>query len=270
METLVVGAGAMGRWLGTVLQADYPEAVTLSFLDQAAKRADEATEAVGGRAVPTDTTESFDLVCISVPIPAATDAIQSYSEHATGAIIDVTGTMAAPVEAMAEHAPGRERMSLHPLFAPANEPGNIPAVVDESGPLTDALIEALRARDNEVFETTAPRHDEAMETVQARTHAAILAFGLSATEAPARFQTPISDALSELTEQVTDGDSRVYADIQEAFEGAEDVAEAARELADADREAFERFYADARLERGVADDDTADTLTADRDNPDHN
>ena len=249
MEILVVGAGAMGRWFGEVLQSAEPETVSVSFLDVDHENARDAAATVGGRAISAETDETFDLLCIAVPIPAATEAIATYSKNVEHAIVDVTGTMADPVNAMAEHASECERASLHPLFSPANEPGNIPVVVDSGGPLTDRVLAALRARENEVFETTVERHDEAMETVQARTHAAILAFGLSASAVSSRFQTTISAELSDLTEQVTDGESRVYADIQSAFEGADDVADAARQIADADRETFEMLYEQARIQR---------------------
>lgn len=247
MDALLVGAGAMGRWLGAVL-AGTDLAVDLAVLDTDSERARETAETLGGRAVTPETASAADLVCIAVPIPAAADAIATYGQYADTAILDVTGTMERPVAAMAEHAPECERLSLHPLFAPENEPGNIPAVVDAGGPVTDDVLAALRDRGNDVFETTVEEHDEAMETVQARTHAAVLAFGLAAEDVPERFQTPISAELAALTDQVTGGESRVYADIQSAFEGAEDVAAAARRLADADTETFEQLYDEARLE----------------------
>jgi prephenate dehydrogenase len=245
METLVVGAGAMGRWLGEVLTGEYPDPVDLSFLDTDPDRARSAAAAVGGRAVDPESPGNFDLVCVAVPIPAANDAIAAYGDAAEHAILDVTGTMTGPIEAMAEYAPDRERASLHPLFAPENEPGNVPVAVDSGGRILDGVLTALRQRGNEVFETTAEHHDEAMETVQARTHAAVLAFGLAASPVPDGFETPISAGLAELAEQVTDGEGRVYADIQSAFDGADDVAAAAQRIADADREIFKELYEEA-------------------------
>lgn len=251
MKTLVVGAGAMGRWLGEALRS---ETDTLAFLDSEPDSAQAAAKALDGVAVTDRTVERYDLVCFAVPIPVAPEVIAAYAERSEQAVIDVTGRMDEPIEAMREHAPDCERASFHPLFAPENEPGNVPVVVDESGPTVEQVIEVLQERGNEVFETTVSRHDEAMETVQARTHAAILAFGLSASTVPEEFQTPISAALAELTEQVTGGESRVYADIQSAFEGASDVANAAEEIANADRERFEQLYRDARLQPDDAGD----------------
>ena len=244
MNTLVVGAGAMGRWLASALQADAPADVAVTFCDRDEAAAKEAASQVGGTAT-TEPTGAFDLVCIAVPIPAATAAIEAHASHASEAIADVTGTMAEPLEAMRDQAPDCERISLHPLFAPENEPGNVPVVVDEGGRGAELLWEALERRGNDVFETTAAVHDEAMETVQAKTHAAVLAFALSASEVPDRFQTPISADLAELAEQVTDGESRVYADIQAAFDGAAEVAAAAESLADADSDDFAALYEQA-------------------------
>jgi prephenate dehydrogenase len=41
---------------------------------------------------------------------------------------------------------------------------------------------------------------------------------------------------------VTDGDARVYADIQAAFDGAESVADAARQIAETDGDGFKQLY----------------------------
>jgi len=256
MQTLVVGAGAMGCWFARVLREDGPE-VELAFLDTSPESARAAATAFDGRALvdsPGDATllddvspigdERFDLVCLAVPIPAASEAIATYGPRAREAVVDVTGTMADPVRAMAA-AVDCQRASLHPLFAPEHEPGNVPVVVDSEGPVVAAIVEALRARGNHVFETTPAEHDRAMETVQARTHAAVLAFALAAEPVAEGFHTPVSSALSDLAAQVTGGDAHVYADIQAAFDGAEDVAEAASSLAQADPATFTTLYEEA-------------------------
>jgi len=245
MKTLVVGAGEMGRWFADAIADDTSEPVTVAFADADPETASEATGDVTGvesRSVPLPVGERFDAVCIAVPIPAAEEAIATHAEHAEQAMVDVTGSAEGPVAAMREHAPDRERLSLHPLFARANAPGNIAVVPDETGPVTDEIRAALAARGNDCFETTAEEHDRAMETVQARAHTAVLAFGLAAEEVPDGFETPVSAALNDIVEQVTGGDPRVYADIQSTFEGAADVAEATEELATADPESFAELY----------------------------
>jgi prephenate dehydrogenase len=249
METLIVGAGAMGQWVGATL-TDPTASVsppgsaascTVSYYDQDPAAAEQAASATGTRAVTTPD-ESYDLVCIAVPIPAAATAIAAHASRAQAAAIDLTGTMTEPVDALAQHAAGVERASFHPLFSPDNEPGNVPVVVDADGPTVAFVRDRLTERGNEVFETTAAEHDEAMETVQSQAHAAILAYALAGESAPDRFQTTVSRQLDSLVEQVTGGESRVYADIQAAFDGADEVADAAASIADADRETFEKLY----------------------------
>jgi prephenate dehydrogenase len=242
METLVVGAGEMGRWFAGCLAPRGPVAFADTDPDAARAAADE----VGGRAVALAGDERFDAVCVAVPIPAVGEAVGEQAPRAREAVVDVTGVMEPAVAAMREHAPDRERLSLHPLFAAARAPGRVATVVDAGGPTVERVREALADAGNESFETTPAEHDRAMATVQARAHAAVLAFGLAREAVPDPFHTPVSEELTALVEQVTGGTPRVYADIQEAFEGAGDVAAAAERVAEADAEAFERLYREAR------------------------
>ena len=244
MDTLVVGAGAMGRWFGGCL-ADGAEG-TVAFADRDPAVAAAAADAFDvARTADLGGDERFDLVCIAVPIPATEAAIAEHAPRADRAILDVSGVMAGPVRAMTEHAPDIERASLHPLFAPANEPGNLPMVVVADGPTIEVVRSVLADRDNEVFETTPEEHDEAMRTVQTRAHAAVLAYALAAENVEERFHTTVSAALQDVVETVTGNEPSVYAEIQETFEGAGDVAAAARRIADADAEEFERLYQEA-------------------------
>lgn len=253
MELLVVGAGGMGRWVASALsppedrsaRGPDSESVDVAFADADPEAAEAAAERAGGRAVPLDVEERFDAVCVAVPIPAVEDAVAAHADRADRAVFDVTGTMAAPVEAMVEHAPDRERLSLHPLFAPENAPGNVAVVEAASGPVTRRVLDRLSARGNALVETAPAEHDRAMETVQASAHAAVLAFALAADPVPEGLRTPVFDRLADLAAQVTDGTPRVYAEIQEAFDGADDVARAASRIAAADAAEFERLYREA-------------------------
>ncbi len=239
MRVLVVGAGAMGRWFAESVASD-DDSVAFADADPDAARA--AVADVGGRVLDSTDDERFDLVCVAVPMPAAADVVAEYAPRAERAVCDVTGSMRDPVAAMREHAPERERMSLHPLFAPERAPGNVAVVTDAGGDVTGTVRERLAAAGNEVVETTPEEHDEAMETVQASAHTAVLAFALAADDVPDHFQTPVSAGLFDLVDQVTEGEGRVYADIQAAFDGADDVARAASDVADADAERFVELY----------------------------
>lgn len=238
MDLLVVGAGAVGRWFARSVDA------SVAFADRDPDAADAAARETEGRVVPLDTDEQFDAVCLAVPISATPAAVAEHAPKARAAVLDCAGVMGDPLAAMREHAPDLSRASLHPLFAPEHAPGRVAVVRDAEGPVLDALLADLSA-DHDLFDTTATEHDEAMRTVQARAHTAILAYALAAEEVPDPFHTPVSEALSDLVERVTGNEPQVYAEIQETFDGAEDVAAAAERIAAADREAFEALYRDA-------------------------
>ncbi|WP_436343160.1 prephenate dehydrogenase/arogenate dehydrogenase family protein [Natronorubrum sp. FCH18a] len=241
MDVLIVGAGAMGTWFGRATDA------SVTFADVDADAAAAAAERIGPDAETTalEGTDSYDVVCLAVPMTHVVDAVADHADRAERAIVDVSGVMGPPLEAMATHAPALERASLHPLFAPERAPGSIAVVRDESGPAIDALLEALDARGNDLLGTTATEHDDAMESVQAATHAAVLSFALAADSVPEGFETPIYEGLRTLTEQLTEGTPRVYADIQQTFAGADTVADAAATVADADAAELESLYREA-------------------------
>ena len=241
MDLVVVGAGEMGRWFARASGAD---AVAFADVDPGAARA--AADAVeGARTTPLDGEESFDALCVAVPMPAVPEAVATHADRATDAVVDVSGEMRESVAALADHATDRERASFHPLFAADNAPGNVPVVVDRSGPVVEAIRGSLSAAGNRVFETTPSEHDRAMETVQAKAHTAVLAYALAAEAVDPRFHTTLSAPLADLADELTGNAPDVYADIQARFDGDADLAEAARRLADADPETFRALYENA-------------------------
>lgn len=264
MRLLVVGAGEMGRWVADTLTAApdaFGESVSVTFADADPTVAADAADARDASAYRPDAEEKaedrFDAVCLAVPIPAVESAIEDWASSVDGALFDVAGVMGPPLSAMGSAADDdagvREYGSFHPLFAPPRTPGNVAFAPGADGPLLAGVREAIRAGGNRVFETTAAEHDAAMETVQAGAHAAILAYGLVAADSDVReaFHTPVSRRLEGLVETVTEGSPDVYADIQRAFEGAEDVADAAERIADArgDLDSFRSLYREAGTER---------------------
>lgn len=267
MTLCVVGSGAMGRWVAETVERD------VAFADVNEAAASDAAAELGGETVSLDAdgtpaageAETFEAVCLAVPMPVVADAVADWAPHTETAMVDVSGVMAAPVEAMREHLPDHERASLHPLFAPKRAPGTVACVADVVGPVLSPLLDDLRDAGNDLFETTPAEHDEAMETVQGATHAAVLAWALAADEVRDEFHTPISAGLADIAETVTEGEARVYADVQQTFGGAESVAQAARRLADAsdDSATFADCYVEAGARLRGQSDDSSDGQTDD-------
>ena len=239
MEVLIVGAGSMGTWFGDTIDVD----VTFADINQEA--ANRAAAMIDGNVTTIDGSDTYEAVCIAVPLRHVTEAIEEHAERANAAILDISGSMAEPVAAMRQHASTLERVSLHPLFAPPRGPGSIPVVRDRSGPVSDKILDSLRDRGNYVFETTPADHDSAMESVQAATHTAILSFALAATPVPDEFETPVYSQLRTVAEQLTEGTPQVYADIQRTFDGADSVAASAKSIAAADDETFISLFREA-------------------------
>lgn len=264
MTVLVVGAGIMGRWVGATLDGPVAFAdVDQDAAETAAQRVDGATtaplEQTGADAAGATTQgeRSYDAVVVAVPMTAAPDVIAAQAGRASNAILDVAGEMAGPIEAMRAHAPTLERLSLHPMFAPTNAPGSIAAVHDNPGPITERIRETLTRAGNDLFDTSIDEHDDAMESVQAATHTAILAWRLAAEDVREEFHTPLSAELETLAAHVTAQEPRVYADIAERYgDGTTALAAAANSLAAADRETFLETFekAAARSSDGQSDD----------------
>ncbi|MFW6385512.1 MAG: prephenate dehydrogenase [Halodesulfurarchaeum sp.] len=242
MDALVVGAGAIGRWFAEMI----PWKVTFADVDESAAVSSARSLGERGSVGELRGESRYDVVVIAVPMRVASETIRVEGKRAERAIVDLTGSMQEPLSAMEVVASGIERVSYHPLFAPEHAPGNIAVSVGESGPITDKIWDGLETNGNELIEVDPAEHDEAMKTIQGRAHAAILAFGLTASDVPPGLSTPVYEQLHELLERVTSGTPQVYADIQDRFDGAQDVRDAASKLASADREAFETLYRDAR------------------------
>lgn len=266
MDVLIVGAGAMGHRFGHTVDTD------LAFANMDPESTVVAADALDGRVVPLDGDKRFDMVCLAVPTRPAADTVADSTHRADVTICGVTGAMESPVVAMHNHLPGHERLSLHPLFAPYNTPGNVAAVADGSGPRTDTPLANLDAAGNHIPEATSEEYGATMETAQAAAHAVILTFGVAADDARGEFTTPISAVFDELVTLVPSSTPRVYADIQSLLGGGVDcVANAARALVVAGDEAFDDLY--RRVSRGgsgvaVGVDRVADDHNRDRDQTD--
>ncbi len=249
MRLLIVGAGAMGRWFAEFASGWMTVAVT----DTDDVVACEAAEALDVVALSSDEVVSFTVVVTAVPLDATAEAIAEYGPVAERAFIDLSGSMVEPLDAMRAHAEHCERVSLHPLFAPENAPGNIPVVWENPGRITAALLERLEGAGYAPFETTPAEHDRAMETVQAKVHAAVLAYALAGEPVDDGFHTPVSAGMEELLDHVLGGNPDVYAHIQDRYAGAEELADMAARVADATVEDFPDLYHEATRRHRAGD-----------------
>ncbi len=241
MRLLIVGAGEMGRWFG-----DFAGGwMTVAFTDVDEDAAQVAADELEAVALDPEEVVSFPVVCTAVPLGETADAIAEFAPVAERALIDLSGSMLEPMDAMRAHAQHCERISLHPLFAPENAPGNVPVVWDNPGQITTALLERLTNAGYEPFETTPSEHDRAMETVQAKVHAAVLGFALAGEPVDDDFHTPVSAGMSDLLDHVLAGNPEVYAHIQDRYAGATEVADAAARIANADIDEFAELYREA-------------------------
>ncbi|MEF8771533.1 prephenate dehydrogenase/arogenate dehydrogenase family protein [Halodesulfurarchaeum sp.] len=240
MDALIVGSGAVGRWVGARFDG------SVSFADADRETAESAAaEVAGGSVADLEGTEAYDVVAIAVPIRVTPTVIRAQASRAEGAIVDFTGSMTEPLAVMEETASAVERVSFHPLFAPEHAPGRIAKSVGKGGPIVDEITRSFVEAGNTVVPVEPAVHDDAMGTVQGRVHAAVLAFGLAADPVPEKLGTPVYEELQALRERVTSGEPGVYADIQETFDGIEALQEAIDQLAQADRAEFEALYDDA-------------------------
>lgn len=240
MDALIVGSGAVGRWVGARL--DGP----VAFADADRETAETAAaEVSGGSVANLEGTDSYDVVAVAVPMRVTSTVIRAQASRAESAIVDFTGSMTEPLAVMDATASGVERASFHPLFAPEHAPGRIAKSVGKGGPSVDTITRGFIEAGNTIVPVEPAVHDDAMGTVQGRVHAAVLAFGLAADPVPEELGTPVYEELQALRERVTSGEPGVYADIQETFDGIEALQDAIDQLAQADRAEFEALYDDA-------------------------
>ncbi len=240
MDLLIVGAGAVGQWVGSLW--DGP----VAFADADRQVAVQAAAHTQNASVADlDGDSTAEVVAVAVPMRVTREVIVEQADRAERVLVDFTGSMTEPLETMADVAPDLERVSFHPLFAPEHSPGRVAKSVGKPGPSVDDVTRTLVNAGNTIVPVEPAVHDDAMATVQGRVHATVLAFGLAAEPVPEELGTPVYEDLQALRERVTSGPAGVYADIQDQFDGIEDLQTAIDSLAEADRTEFESLYDDA-------------------------
>jgi len=213
------GRGRIGRWIAdTVLADESPIDATVAFTDRDPAVADDAAAGRDAEAIPVDSDTTHDAVCLAVPMSAVPAAVEGIRVPRRAGDPRRLRRDDRRDRGDARTRAGPRARELPPAVrAAARPPGNVAAVVDEGGPVVEEITAAIEAGGNEVFETTPAEHDEAMETVQAGAHAAVLAWRLAGDDVREEFHTPVSAALDEVADTVTEGSPEVYAEIQRAF-----------------------------------------------------
>jgi prephenate dehydrogenase len=124
-----------------------------------------------------------DVVILAVPEEVARNAWAALSRHLSpGAlVVDTLSVKSVICEAVRQHGPPGEFLSINPMFAPAlGFPGNNVAVVKiKDGLRCASFVELLRTWGCSVTEMTAEKHDRLTAQVQVATHAALLAYGMT-------------------------------------------------------------------------------------------
>ncbi len=136
--------------------------------------------------------------------------------------VDTLSVKKPLLEAMAGHIPPIEAISINPMFAPSlGFKGQSIAVIELSrGHHADAFLEMLQTWGAALDFLTADQHDRYTALLQAGTHAAILAFGLSLhrlhydLSAISPIMTPPHRALLALLARILSGSPGVYWEIQ--------------------------------------------------------
>ncbi len=166
-----------------------------------------------------------DLVLLSVPERAALAAVPALARETAleAVLVDTLSSKQRFLGAVQRLAP-RPVLSLNPLFRPdLGWAGNtVAAAVVRDGGLVRALLDLITAAGAHVHLIDPDEHDRVVTSVQAATHAALLA----CTQAFARLGLPATDvlacappparALLALTARVLQGEPDTYWDVQNA------------------------------------------------------
>ncbi len=204
-----------------------------------------------------------DVVLVAVPEFVAESAASMLMDtmRSDAALVDTLSVKSRWIDIASRHDGGPEIVGVNPMFRPAlGFAGRPVAVVAlRTGPRSSWLEDQLATWGSVLVAVAPDEHDRIMASVQALTHAAILAFGAALTELGHDVErleplfTPPHRTLLALLARIVGGDAHVYHDIQHAnpfgsearaalIRGIERLDEAA--TAD-DGAAFDAYLSDA-------------------------
>lgn len=233
-SVLVVGsAGAMGSLLVDLLdQATDVDVIALDLVP--APRPAPGREMIGNiESISPDLASvlaAVDVVVLALPEAvaerAAAGVFATISREAL--VVDTlsvkTGWFSKIADQLHGAGPRPEVLSINPMFAPAlGFPGRGVAVVSvHDGPRSSWFRDLLGRWGADLIVMEPDEHDRFMASIQAATHAAVLAFGLAMADLghdldrlwPAL--TPPHRTMLALAARICAGDAHVYHDIQHA------------------------------------------------------
>lgn len=271
------GAGAIGTLFAETLHANGHGAPAIVDLRPAAAAPGRAgficQEDVQQPSDPVrELIRTCDLLILATPEPVAITAARwMLPEMKRGSLavetLSVKSRYAAAVEAVATDA---ELLGVNPMFAPSLgfAGRSVIAVPYRCGYLAQALLAFVEAEGSDVVQLDAEAHDRACATLQAATHASILAFGMALAGShdlatAERIMPPPHRTMLALLARIVSGDPEVYREIQAAnpyaMQARLDLLEAQRRLDRIidgdDPESFRRLITDLRsLLRGSGTD----------------
>ncbi len=222
MKVVVIGAGAMGRWLANFAKQNLGE-VTVADISSAKARKVASELGVESKPVEEAAAEA-ELLLIAVPISKTPEVVKSLAKIAPkGALlVDVTSVKSDVVEVMQEIKTSIELVSIHPLFGPGavSIKDKDIIVIPVRGEkrymdLKNQLV-GLGAR---VTEMDAEKHDRLMAIIQCMTHFVLLVYltaikSMKGLKYAKKFRTPMFAELTSLAKAVLAGNPEVYGELQ--------------------------------------------------------
>ncbi|MEM3087351.1 MAG: prephenate dehydrogenase/arogenate dehydrogenase family protein [Halobacteria archaeon] len=261
--TVVGGAGGMGRFFCRFFASKGWEVLLVDLDPRAPEIATElgvGYESSGLRAV-----KESDGVLVSVPIPAAPEAIGSLapSLRPGSFLMDVTSVKRGPVDAMKASAPAEaEVIGTHPLFGPTARGLEGQTII-----LTPVGRGKWFQKIQELFESAGARcpvmtpeeHDRWMAVIQGLTHFTQLAFGLTLrrlgfdVERAREFMSPSYEVSVDLAGRILAQNPKLYFAIQRGLDTEpvqraflEEVEGLMKRVRQGDEEGFAREFVAAR------------------------
>lgn len=261
-SAVVAGAGPVGRSFAALLDDSYDVEMFDAAPGELVRHGD-ATTPDGELA---DALGNASIVVLALPESVLLSALPACARSAPSALLVETASVKGPLETVKARL-GQEVLGVNPMFAPSLGFEGRPVAVTRhrAGEATVAFEALLRIRGARLVVLEADRHDRLAASLQALTHAAVLAFAdalvqseepldVLLTLAPPPFRTMLM-----LASRITNQNAETYWDIQAANSHAGEARRRLREGAtryDAEpggmsRDAFAEWI--ERIRQGLGD-----------------